>query len=290
MSKELMDQIQDWAENVQKVSITPSVLEKLGSLSNAALKSEKKVDAYTFTYKSDGTKIAGFLIAPKNRINKLPAIIYNRGGTEDFGLVTQGMLFTELAALAEGGYIVLGTQYPGNLVSEGIDERGGESDVSSVLRLHGLINNLGIADVNRIGMYGISRGGMMTYLCLSKVTWIKAALTIGGQTNLDRTQKDRPEMTALYEKSFGNKSKARDDRSAVKWVEKLNKSTPLCLLHGTADDRVNVQDALELAQRLNDVAHPYELHLLLNGDHSLKNVQKERDYIVQEWFDSYLKR
>jgi len=290
MSKELMNQIRDWADNVQRASLTPITLEKLGSLSNVALKLEKKIDAFTFTYESSGTKVAGFLIAPKKRASKLPIIIYNRGGTEDFGLVTNGMLFTELAALAECGYIVLGTQYPGNQLSEGIDERGGESDVSSVLRLYDLINNLDIADNNKIGMYGISRGGMMTYLCLSRVTWIKAALTVGGQTNLDRSQKDRPEMIPIYEKHFGNTSTARENRSVVKWVEKLNKSTPLCLLHGRADDRVNVRDALELAEQLNVFKHPYELHILLNGDHSLKNVQKERDHIIREWFDSYLKR
>jgi len=158
------------------------------------------------------------------------------------------------------------------------------------LKLYDLIKNLDIADINKIGMYGLSRGGMMTYLCLSRVTWVKAALTVGGQTNLHRSQKERPEMAAIYEKQFGSSSDARDDRSVVKWAEKLNRLTPLCLLHGAADDRVSVCDALELAEQLNSIKHPYELHILLKGDHSLKNVQKERDHIIKEWFDGYLKK
>lgn len=57
-------------------------------------------------------------------IKPLPCVIYNRGGTADFGLIKKGFLFTELADIARKGYAVIGSQYPGNSLSEGRDERG----------------------------------------------------------------------------------------------------------------------------------------------------------------------
>ncbi len=285
----LIEQLQRWAVKAEKTLLTSEVKAKLGVLGSVAEAHDKKIDAFKFTYDVNGAKVVGFLVAPKSRPKRLPVIIYNRGGTANFGLVTNGLLFTKLAGMAEQGYIIVGSQYPGNVVSGGHDERGGESDIASVLRLHELIKNLDSADEKNIGMYGVSRGGMMTYLCMKKVSWIKTALTMGGSTNLDRSIKDRPEMSALYEKHFGNTIAARNARSAVKWAHKLNKKTPLCLIHGGADDKVNVRDALELAEKLEEAHHPYSLHILKDGSHNLMNLQKERDAIVKNWFNQYLK-
>lgn len=216
-------------------------------------------------------------------------IIFNRGGTSDYGLLPKGKLFTRLTHLARQGYIVVGTQYPGNSLSEGSDERGGKSDVNSVLRLHDLIKALDSADEDNIGMYGESRGGMMTYLCMKQVAWIKAALTVGGLANLERSLEFRPEMVKVYEKHFDNTTEAKDARSAVKWADRLNKATPLCLLHGAMDDKVNIRDALELAEKLDEAHHPFSLHILNGGDHGLMNLRQERDDLIRGWFKQYLK-
>ena len=289
MKDNLAEQIRRWAVAVSQESVTPLMVERLGKFSAVALESEKETDVFTYIYESDGAKVAGFLVAPKNRNKKLPVIIFNRGGTADYGLVPKGRLFTRFAHLASWGYIIIGTQYPGNALSEGSDERGGPSDVNSVLRLYDLIKLLDGADENNIGMYGESRGGMMTYLCMKQVAWIKVALTVGGLANLERSLEYRPEMVEVYEKHFGNTTEAKNARSVVKWADKLNKTTPLCLLHGAADDKVNIRDALELAKKLDETHHPFSLHILNDGDHGLMNVHKERDGLIQNWFERYLK-
>jgi dipeptidyl aminopeptidase/acylaminoacyl peptidase len=124
---------------------------------------------------------------------------------------------------------------------------------------------------------------------MTKVSWIKTALTVGGQADLDRSVATRPEMNELYEKHFTNNQQNRNVRSVVKWVDKLNSLTPLCLLHGGLDKRVSVFEALEFADKLSNINHPYSLHILNSGDHLLHNVQKERDDIVFQWFKKYLK-
>ena len=278
-----------WAVTVTKQTVTPAIVEKLGSNATLALTVEKTVDVFTFTYNSGGSTVAGFLAAPKKINGKLPVIIFNRGGTADFGLMQKGPMFSWLGRMAQWGYIVIGTQYPGNAVSEGFDERGGKSDLQSILQLHNLLLSLPAADATKIGMYGISRGGMMTYLCMQQVPWITAALTVGGVTNLNRTLEFRPEMAELLAKHGTATQQERDARSVVKWANKLHKTTPLCIMHGTADWRVNVRDALELAEKLTQYTHPFSLHLLQGGDHLLTNCRDERDRIVRDWFDKYLK-
>ncbi|WP_216587785.1 alpha/beta hydrolase family protein [Streptomyces brasiliscabiei] len=286
---DIEQQLQLWAESATRLSITPEMASKLGIFLDEARQNEKKIDSFLFTYRVDGKKVTGFFIAPKRAASKLPVLIFNRGGTGDFGLIPTGQYFTRIARMANWGYVVIGSYYPGNAFSEGHDERGGTSDVASILRLYELVASMDIADENAIGMYGESRGGMMTYLCMKEVDWIKAALTVGGLTNLERSLEERPAMAELFEKHFGNTSTARSARSAVKWANDMNKKTPLCLMHGGDDNKVNVRDALELAERLEGAGHPYSLHIFQGGDHGLMKVRKDRDELVRGWFNRHLK-
>lgn len=288
MNQNIFDELRKYTSNVKKVELTDDIKHKLSNFSNIASELTRYIDVYTFIYNSDGINVAGFLAVPKKYDYKLPVIIFNRGGTGDFGLVTHGLLLTRIAKLAKQGYLVIGSQYPGNMLSEGHDERGGVSDIKSVLNLHLIIINLPFADSNNIGMYGESRGGMMTYICMARVNWIKTVLIVGGQTNLDRSAIDRPEMNEVYKKHFKNNQQNRDKRSVVKWVDKLNKSTSLCLIHGSSDKRVNVLESLELAEKLSEINYPYSLHILNGGDHMLNNLQNERDDIIVKWLEKYL--
>ena len=108
---------------------------------------------------------------PKKRATRAPTIVYNRGGSGEFGAIRIGWLFTgTIAALARAGYIVIASQYSGVAGGEGVDEMGG-SDLQDVLNLHKIIKGLSFCDAKRIGMYGFSRGGIMTYRALREVRW-----------------------------------------------------------------------------------------------------------------------
>jgi dipeptidyl aminopeptidase/acylaminoacyl peptidase len=261
----------------------------LGVFLDEAKRNEKDITAFLFTYDVKGFKTTGFIITPKKIDESMPVIIFNRGGTGDFGLIPHGQYFTKIATMAKWGYIIIGSYYPGNSFSEGKDERGGESDILSVTKLYNLISYLDNTDENNIAMYGESRGGMMTYLCMQYVPWIKAAVTVGGLTNLKRSLEDRPEMEQIFEDSFGNTKDGIIARSAVKWTDRLNTSTPLCLIHGGADEVVNPLDALEMATNLQKNNHPYSLHIIQNANHGLTNFTEDRNRYAREWFKKYLK-
>jgi len=90
------------------------------------------------------------------------------------------------------GYVIVASQYRGNGGGEGKEEFGGK-DVNDVLNLIPLLSNMPQADTARIGMFGWSRGSMMTYLALTKTTTIKAAVVGSGLTDLITSLKERPE-------------------------------------------------------------------------------------------------
>lgn len=275
-------------ESVEVVPLDDTTIERLGPLSKTARENRKYINVFKIAYKSNGHTVVGFIIEPKKGTH-LPCIIYNRGGTGDFGAIKIGELFVDLARIARQGYIVIATQYSGCGGSEGKDEHGG-SDLNDVLNLKKILNKHPRADASHIGMFGYSRGGMMTYLALSHVSWIKAAITIGAPTNLIRSQKLRPEMREIYKESFGGSLKELKNRSAIFWSEKIHKKTPLLIMHGTKDDKVTPFDSIELSNQLQKIGKQHQLVMFEKGDHGLNNFTEQRNTYIDSWFKKYLKK
>jgi dipeptidyl aminopeptidase/acylaminoacyl peptidase len=250
----------------------------------------KSLNFFEITYLSDGLKIKGFIVEPKYGGN-LPVVIYNRGGNQDFGMVDKRELLHWLAPVAKHGYIVIASQYRGSPGSEGSDEMGG-SDVNDVLNLLPIIDHLPKANPKRIAMYGWSRGGMMTYIALSRTKRIKTAIIGASPTDLARENKRRPEMDSicgvLIPGYKTNRVGEIQKRSAIYWPEKLNGTTSLLILHGTADDRVDFTESQSLAAKLEKLGHPHTLRLFKGGDHGLSKHWNEREKIVLEWLREHL--
>lgn len=284
ISEELSRVLQD----ISKVELSDAITSKLGNWAKRAKENATRVQVYDFFYKSNGALVGGFLIAPKSiGVSNLPVIFFNRGGNKDFGLIKRGMYFLFMAELAARGYMVVGSQYPGNSISQGVDEFGGR-DVDSILDLCRLIKKLNFVDNKRIGMFGASRGGMMTYLCLKKVRWVKAAVVLAGVSDLVRNAKIRPEMQKVFNDTFGGELEAKKARSAINWPEKFPEKTPLLLLHGTADWRVSPLDSIDLTAALMKHNKPISLRIYEDGDHGLTQYLDKWHEEVFEWFDKYL--
>jgi dipeptidyl aminopeptidase/acylaminoacyl peptidase len=254
-----------------------------------ALSIAQKIVLTKIIYQSNGHKVVGYIIEPKNITCVLPCIIANRGGCLDYGSWNHMKLLLELGNLASQGYIVIASQYSGTTGSEGKDEYGGE-ELNDVLVLKDVLSLHPHADIEAIGMHGVSRGGLMTYLAVAKVSWIKAAVVVGGLSNLQRNQTLRPEMKKVFTDLFGGSDKEVQKRSAVYWADTFCKKTQLLLMHGTADTKVSPLDSLDLSTVLlnNDIHH--QLVLFENDDHPLTNSKDERYAMTLAWFDKHLKK
>src|SRR3989344_2927886 len=122
----------NFAESKQKIAsvLTPQELV-------AAETNSKKVFIYWISYVSQKHLVTGFIVEPR-RGNNLPCIIYNRGGSGDFGMIKLGGLFLTLAEFALRDYVVIASQYSGNNGGEGKDEMGGD-DLYDVLNLYKIL-------------------------------------------------------------------------------------------------------------------------------------------------------
>ncbi|MCM5661381.1 alpha/beta hydrolase family protein [Galbibacter mesophilus] len=250
------------------------------------------IDIYGITYLSDGLKIRGLIAAPK-KTGKYPCIIYNRGGNREFGALTAAHGAITLGRIAKEGYVVIASQYRGNGGSEGKEEFGGK-DVNDVIILTDVLKEVKKADTTKIGMYGWSRGGMMTYLALTKTNKIKAAVVGGAVSDCFESIKNRPEMetkvwSELIPEYKSNKQLELTKRSAIKWVDKFPKDVPILMLHGNADWRVKPEQTLKLALEFEKYRIPYRLIIFEGGDHGINEHKTEVNDQVINWFDRFLK-
>jgi pimeloyl-ACP methyl ester carboxylesterase len=174
------------------VPVPDSVLEQTNRINPAYKEALEKTDVQEITYLSDGLRVKGYLITPK-KSGPYPCVIYNRGGNRDYSAITLSNQVPILARIASWGYVVVASQYRGNGGSEGQEDFGGK-DVNDVLNLIPLLASHEKADTSRIGMYGWSRGGMMTYLALTKTDKIKGAIIGAAPVGLVRDLERRPAM------------------------------------------------------------------------------------------------
>lgn len=250
------------------------------------------INFYKISYLSDGLKVTGYVAEPKAP-GKYPCIISNRGGNRDFGQWNTAGVAIFLGNMASWGYVVIASQYRGVDGGEGQEEFGG-NDVHDVLNLVPALAYFAKADTSRIGIEGGSRGGMMTYLALKKSCRFKAASVIAGVANSFRNIQDRPDMdTFVYGELVPHYQQEKEiqlkARSAVFWADSMCKTTPLLIMHGSADWRVHVEESLELVQKLVAFKHPVRFILYEGADHSISEFRKESLSEIRRHFDYYVR-
>ncbi|MBZ0178303.1 MAG: prolyl oligopeptidase family serine peptidase [Melioribacteraceae bacterium] len=244
------------------------------------------------TYLSDGLKVKGYLVYPKDTSKKYPCIIWCRGGYGNAGAIDEFNAAGIFGQMASWGYVVFAPQYRGNLGGEGKDEFGGK-DINDVLNIMKIANELDFTDTENWGIEGWSRGGMMTYLTLTRESKFKAAVITGGIANLRCNADESEFMKKLYTPALGQyKSKTFENnclsRSIVNNADKLSKSTPILIMHGNKDKRVLPHDSLDISYKLLDLGITFRLLMFENGDHFLKNYRAEVDKERKLWFEKYL--
>ena len=230
--------------------------------------------------------VEGFLLSHKqNTLINNATIIYNRGGNGSYGALTIGSFMHKQAPLVRRGFVMLSSQYREN------DEFGGK-DLLDVLKLIEINKQIKNVNPEKLGMYGWSRGGMMTYMAARNNPAIKAIVVGAGVVDQEKELKWRPEMEQVYKYRIPHyvteKKKALKKRSVINWLDELPRGMPILLLHGGADKRVNVENARDLAAELTKLKHPHELKIYPKGDHSLRKNSRDVNSRIIAWFTKYL--
>jgi len=148
------------------------------------------------------------------------------------------------------------------------------------------LSGLPYVDPSRMGIWGRSAGGYLTCLALTEGSdYFKVGVAHASVTNYlfyssvwaERYMGLPEENMAVY------------DKEAVKtYADKLKGD--LLLVHGMADDNVQLQNTLEVVQALQDAGKHFDLMLYHECDHGLRggNTQQHLFTLMTEYFQRHL--
>ena len=249
-----------------------------------------------FRYSVDNLEIAGFAVAPDGA-GPFPVVIFNRGGTADFGQVSIGLLAELPALLADHGFFVIGSQYRGGTEAsaeiEGIDEWGG-GDVDDVLALLDIIDSLAVADGEQIGMFGASRGAVNMFMAARRSDRFHALVGFSGSYDLTSSAKHRPRMIEVWQRYMpdyaDDPQAALRRRSVLEWSNELSSELPILILHGAFDERVNATQALRFTGQLQAASAHYKLIIYEYDDHALSRNRSNAYDETIDWFKKHLRQ
>jgi dipeptidyl aminopeptidase/acylaminoacyl peptidase len=247
------------------------------------------VQMHELTYWSEGLRIKAYLGLPQASEAKMPALIFNAGGTGERGALTSMTAAATVGLYASWGYVVLASQYRGRGGSEGVEEWGA-GDVDDTMNALTLLQGLNYVDTERIGIIGGSRGGMMALQMLMRTDAFKAAITFGAPTYFV----DLPEDTYIMSvaRRFLTEPPSEADlrkRSVAFDAAHFCKTTPLLVLHGSGDKRVEAEHAYRLGAALQKTLHPYKLIIYDNADHVLAGRREESNADMRSWTNLYVR-
>lgn len=265
-------------------------------------RSQKEVEFLQFDYKSDEFWVKGFITKPLLLSKKkYPVVIYNRGGTGNYGkILDEDLPF--FYKWYQDGFIVVASNY------RFVDERGpfdqfGGSEINDIISLFEYLKAFDFLDLDNVFMLGVSRGGMMTYQ-MTKILSVRAAAVIGGVANLNTLLQNRPVFLNGWddaEKEEDNYKGLRNvlndfdiykeqyikDRSAVQWANKIN--CPIYILHSRQDGFVSVNQAIEMVGELQKANKEYQLKVYNEKSHSLPFQYFDSHQEIVDWFKKYIK-
>lgn len=239
------------------------------------------------TYRNDGLTIGGVMVSPRTP-GRHPVIIYNHGNVMDVGRIILAEIL-EFNRLAERGYIVLASTYRGAGGSEGQPSMDG-GDVSDSLALIRVAEGLPDADPTRIGMWGFSRGGFVTYGALARTNRIAAAVIQGGPADLVHSARRAEFDTFVYPHVI--RDYARDRTGALARLSRSNgrRGSPLippsCCCKAATIPASHPRRRCGWRARCNS---SYRLKLSEGGSHDLFENYAEVRSEMDRWFDRYVR-
>jgi len=264
---------------------------------NAELK--KNLSAYNLSPKtffsftnSVGIELNGWMIKPTNfdSNKKYPVLMYVYGGPghNTVNDAWEGSNYMWYQYMAQKGYVIV------SIDNRGTGRRGAQFKKSTYLQLGKLetedqidgakyLSSLPFVDKSRIAIQGWSYGGYMSSLCITKGAEIfKVAIAVAPVTNWRYYDSI---YTERYMRTPEENAEGYDNNSPINYVNKLKGK--YLLIHGTADDNVHFQNAVEMTASLiksnkqfDVMFYPDKNHGIYGGNTRLHLYNLISDYLV----------
>jgi dipeptidyl aminopeptidase/acylaminoacyl peptidase len=252
------------------------------------LNPEEMAEMIPIRYKSrDGLEIEGYLsLPPHKQAQKLPVIIHPHGGPwarDEWGFNQ------EVQFLANRGYAVLQMNFRG---STGYGRKFWEASFGQWgLKMQDDITDgvewlkkLGIADPNRIGIFGASYGGYATLAGVAFTPKLyKCGVDYVGVSNLFTFMESVPPYWEPFRKMMyemvGNPvtdSLRFRQTSPVFHADKIK--VPIFIAQGAKDPRVNQMESEQIVQALKANNVPYEYLLKEDEGHGFRKEENRFEF------------
>jgi dipeptidyl-peptidase 4 len=232
-----------------------------------------------FTFKtSEGIELHGWMIKPPdfNPGKRYPVFLtfYGGPGHNTVNNAWEGPDYFWHQLLAQKGYIVVsvdnrGTMGRGRDFKHSTYKQLGKLETIDQIETAKYLSTLEYVDKARIGVEGWSFGGYLTSLCMTKgADHFKMGIAVAPVTNwryYDSIYTERFLQTP-QENPYGY-----DDNSPINHVKSLKGK--YMIIHGTADDNVHFQNAVEMVNALVKNGKQFDLFFYPDMNHSIAGNQ-----------------
>ena len=240
----------------------------------------------------NGDQMNAWMIKPKDFSpnKKYPVLMYQYSGpgSQQVSNAWDGRNTIWFNLLAQKGYIVLcvdgrGTGYRGTKYKKATYKNLGKYEIEDQIAAAQWIGSQSFVDAGRIGIFGWSFGGYMASLAMTKGADVfKVGIAVAPVTTwryYDTIYTER------YLQTPQENPQGYDENSPINFAN-LMKGKYL-LIHGTADDNVHYQNAVEMAEALIQknkefefMTYPDKNHGIYGGNTRLHLHQKMTDFIL----------
>lgn len=237
-------------------------------------------DEHLYYPSFDGQKVPALLYRPQDPVAKLPALVMVHGGPT--AQYFRG--FDPYAQfLVDRGYVVLqpnirgSTGYGVKWRDANIKDWGG-ADLEDLAAGVAYLKTLSYVDGERIGVFGGSFGGFMSFLAaVKKPELFKVAVPWVGISDLHKLyEEDREHLKYYLRSQMGDPDKDHAlwrDRSAIEFADRLK--AKLLIMHGVNDPRCPISQARMFREKLlelgrkegKDVSDDFEYHEFTDEGH-----------------------
>lgn len=249
----------------------------------------------------DGVKIQAYLTLPKGKQTQLPTIILPHGGpwARDFWTLDSGYFHAIAQFYANRGYAVL---QPNFRASTGFGKKFlnlGNNNWGIGSMQHDLTDGAnylvaqGIADKQRLGIFGASYGG---YAALSGATFTpdlyQAVIAYVGPSSLVTLMNSFPDYWRPYlgqwfesvgDPQIAEQKQDMEKRSPINYVDNIK--APLMLIQGANDPRVTQIESDNIAKKMYQKSLPVKYILAKDEGHGFsKRANKLASIVATEQF------
>jgi dipeptidyl aminopeptidase/acylaminoacyl peptidase len=244
----------------------------------------------------DGMDVEGLLTKPVGYTNgsKVPLLLNPHGGPTGSSV---NSFNGTVQVLAANGFAVLQPNFRGSTgkglaFAQANKNTWGKGDYDDCMTGVDAMIARGVADPDRLGAFGWSYGGYMTFWILTQTDRFKAVSPGAGLTNIYSmySQNDIQRYLRWFysDKAPWDATELYWDRSPMKYVN--NVKTPTMIMHGQVDTRVPIAQAQEFYMALKEKKVPVEFVVYPRENHGFTEPRHQMDRVQRyvRFFGKYL--